>query len=167
MAAESPWRTRSREVIQATLAALPAEATLAEKRRALRDAYPFGPKTNHPYRMWCEEVRHTLLAATSPPKIQHIHILLGPDGVLCDWCEDEGCEGCLACAKRRTAQYSMPGLGELRALLAASLDTGRGESLARNALADWYEEHGLEVEAKWVRESWDTVVARRLLEMEG
>ena len=162
MARESPWRRRSREVIQTTLAALPAGATLADKRRALRDAYPFGPRQYTPYRMWCQEVRKALLQS-KPPTIQLIHVLLGPDGVLCDWCKDEGC---LGCAGRRKAHGCTPNLAELRTLMAASLATARGPSVARNALADWYEERGFEVEARWVREMWDPIVARRMLEME-
>ena len=158
MATESPWRRRSREVIEATLAALPADATLADKRRALRDAYPFGPRQYTPYRMWCSEVRKAL--QSKPPTIQLIHVLLGPDGVLCDWCEDKGC---LGCAGRRKAHASTPNLAELRALLAASLATARGPSVVRDALADWYEEHGFEVEARWVREEWDIAKAKRLL----
>lgn len=67
------------------------------------------------------------------------------------------------CAERRKAHASTPNLAELRALLAASLATARGPSVARNALADWYEERGFEVEARWVREEWDIAKAKRLL----
>ena len=50
------WRRETRKVILATLAALPVDATLAEKRRALRDAYPFGLRQHHPYKIWFDEV---------------------------------------------------------------------------------------------------------------
>lgn len=156
---ESPWRLRSREVIQATLATLPVGTPLPEIRRALRAAYPFGERKYTPYRLWCSEVKKAL-QASKPPAIELVHVLLGPDGVLCDWCKDEGC---LGCAERRAAYARMPKLDELRTLLAASLATARGESLARKALADWYEEHGLEVEVRWVREEWDSKKATRLL----
>lgn len=26
-------------------------------RKALREAYPFGERANHPYKIWCDEVR--------------------------------------------------------------------------------------------------------------
>lgn len=162
MAAESPWSRRSREVIEAALAGLPPDATDDDKRKAVSAAYPFGPRKHHPYKMWCAEVRAILGPKRPAPAIQMIHVLLGPHGVLCDWCKGEGC---LGCAERRRVHASMPGLGELRAILAASLATARGPSVARNALADWYEERGLEVESRWVREEWDIAKAKRLLKV--
>lgn len=51
----------------------------------------------------------------------------------------------------------------LRRLLIAALE---GDEADRLVLADWHEEYGLIEDASWVREMWDVVVARRLLEME-
>lgn len=59
MTAQS-WRDRARPVVAATLAALPPDATTQDKRRALRDAYPFGERAMWPYKVWCDEVRRQL-----------------------------------------------------------------------------------------------------------
>lgn len=34
-------------------------ATVAEKRKAVRTAYPFGQRQMHPYKVWLSEVRAT------------------------------------------------------------------------------------------------------------
>jgi len=54
------WRYRAASTIRDTLAGLPADADENAVRRALRDAYPFGQREMHPYKVWCEEVRHAL-----------------------------------------------------------------------------------------------------------
>lgn len=36
-------------------------------RRALRDAYPWGERQHHPYRIWCDEVRRQLERRTQRP----------------------------------------------------------------------------------------------------
>jgi hypothetical protein len=62
---QSRWRLRAREIIAAALAALPKEATDADRRRALRDACPWrreraGDGCSHPYKMWLKERRLAL-----------------------------------------------------------------------------------------------------------
>jgi len=32
------------------------------KRQALRESYPFGEKTNHPYKIWLDEIRKQMPA---------------------------------------------------------------------------------------------------------
>lgn len=54
------WVERSVAVIRDVLAGLPKNATTAEKRRALRDAYPFGDRSNWPYKAWCKAQRVAL-----------------------------------------------------------------------------------------------------------
>lgn len=54
------WVERSVEVIRDVLAKLPAGATPTEKRRALRDAYPFGNRSNWPYKAWLKAQRVAL-----------------------------------------------------------------------------------------------------------
>lgn len=53
----SYWRSAAREVIRVADAALPPDATLAERRRALRDVYPFGVRKWWPYKAWLLERR--------------------------------------------------------------------------------------------------------------
>ena len=52
----SRWRARAAPIIFKVLldtAGLP----MKDIRRALRAAYPFGPRKMHPYRIWLDEVR--------------------------------------------------------------------------------------------------------------
>lgn len=56
----SDWVKEAQQVVRATLARLPEGATLKEKRAALRNAYPFGPRQYYPYRVWCKTVREEL-----------------------------------------------------------------------------------------------------------
>ena len=49
-----------REVAAPIIARVLAETTGADEktiRRALRDAYPFGQRSMHPYKIWCDEVQ--------------------------------------------------------------------------------------------------------------
>lgn len=54
------WSKEACRVIQEVLASLPKNATLVDKRNALRDAYPFGPREYSPYKTWCRQVRKAL-----------------------------------------------------------------------------------------------------------
>ena len=53
----SPWRRESMETIKRVLSGLPPDATDTQKRKAISDAYPFGPRQYHPYKIWLSEVR--------------------------------------------------------------------------------------------------------------
>lgn len=59
------WRDRAKRVIRDVLAAMP-DADLKQRRAALREAYPFGPRQHHPYKIWCDEVARQL--GTKKPK---------------------------------------------------------------------------------------------------
>lgn len=50
------WRDRARPIIAQVLKDTRGQ-TDKEIRKALRDAYPFGERRFHPYKMWCSEVR--------------------------------------------------------------------------------------------------------------
>lgn len=50
------WRDIARPIIAEVLHAHQG-AEEAVIRKALRDAYPFGPRAMHPYRIWCDEVQ--------------------------------------------------------------------------------------------------------------
>lgn len=55
------WRERLAPIIAAALDSLPEDATLKEKRRALRDAYPkLLGRVHWPYKVWLDECRKQL-----------------------------------------------------------------------------------------------------------
>lgn len=49
------WRKDAAPIIHKVLTEN-AGKTEKEIRKALRDAYPYGPRKMHPYRIWCDEV---------------------------------------------------------------------------------------------------------------
>lgn len=51
----SPWRQRALLVLAQVLQATET-ATPAERRRALRLAYPFGPRVGWPYKVWLDQL---------------------------------------------------------------------------------------------------------------
>lgn len=53
------WRDRARPVIQAVIKRV-GTADMKALRAAISDAYPFGPREMHPYKIWCDEVRRQL-----------------------------------------------------------------------------------------------------------
>lgn len=59
------WRDQARPIIAAVI----ADVGTADRKRlrlALRDAYPWGPREYHPYRIWCHEIR-VQLGEVEPP----------------------------------------------------------------------------------------------------
>lgn len=50
------WRDRARPIIAAVLSDLQGEPERVI-RKALREAYPFGPRQYHPYKIWCDEIK--------------------------------------------------------------------------------------------------------------
>jgi len=57
------WAMHAQAVIDRVLSQMPG-ANLAEKRRALHDAYPYGQRRHWPYKVWCRQVRISLGLAT-------------------------------------------------------------------------------------------------------
>ena len=59
MSTGSYWRNRAAPIIAEVIARVGREneRTL---RKALFDAYPFGERKMHPYKVWCDEVRRHL-----------------------------------------------------------------------------------------------------------
>ncbi len=112
MATVSHWRERSRQAIEAALKDLPSDADLPTIKQALREAYPFGLRRGHPYKMWCAEQRIALAHLT--PKLPHRY---GPGDapyrltrksgrllwliVCCAFCEEQIAGGCMICVKRQ------------------------------------------------------------------
>jgi len=52
----SPWRDTARPLVAAALAATAGKPE-REVRKALIEAYPFGPRQYHPYKIWLDEIR--------------------------------------------------------------------------------------------------------------
>ena len=65
---DSYWRRIAAPIISRVIAEHGAE-DMRGLRRALREAYPFGERRFHPYRIWCDEIRRQL----RPPEIRHLH----------------------------------------------------------------------------------------------
>jgi hypothetical protein len=69
------WRDKARPIIAAVIAEI---GTGDEKalRKALRAAYPFGPREYHPYRIWCDEINVQLgkkpPTGTRAPKVKSV-----------------------------------------------------------------------------------------------
>ncbi len=83
----SHWRDRALQVIATTMKGIPADADGKAVRKALRDAYPFGKRSGHPYKMWCEEQARVLAKYYTP-------VNLAEPGALCKWCRGRGCVAC-------------------------------------------------------------------------
>lgn len=61
------WSERAREAIAKAHASLPKDATIEQRKKALFDAYPFGPREFHPYKMWLKEQRAYLATHSAEP----------------------------------------------------------------------------------------------------
>lgn len=51
------WSESADRVLAEVFAALPKDATDADVKRAVRDAYPFGPREYWPYTVWLQRVK--------------------------------------------------------------------------------------------------------------
>lgn len=57
MSESSYWRQKARPIVADILRQAKAEGwTEKDVRRALREAYPFGPREYHPYKIWLDEI---------------------------------------------------------------------------------------------------------------
>lgn len=148
----STWTEQSRRVIAETLAKLPKDAPLKFKRKALREAYPFGLRQYHPYRMWCLEVSR----AIGPKSLDRhrdrknvidvwievaVNLWISVDCIACvlqlgaKYNLKGGCLLCMTWHEELTACVSNPDWTPLR--LGAVGDSGN-----TLILADWCEDHG-------------------------
>jgi len=66
----SPWRAEAAKVVQAAIETGEARGlTGPALLRHVRQAYPFGERRNHPYKIWLSEVNRQLGRSTpKPPK---------------------------------------------------------------------------------------------------
>ena len=139
------WTDRSRREIEAALAGLPVGAGEAECRRALRDAYPFGPRENHPYRVWLRESKRALaerFAALHAGGVPEVTLTVTRRGdrlwldVACGWCRDTALTSCMMCSRRRAEVADLVASAELLSLLKA----GASDGVALHAALDRVEE---------------------------
>lgn len=56
---KSTWRTHAAIIIEQTIRQQGTDDMTA-LRRALREAYPFGERKYHPYKIWCDEIKRQL-----------------------------------------------------------------------------------------------------------
>jgi len=66
----SPWRDTAAPIIAETIQRV-GRSDLKALRKALRDAYPFGERSMHPYKVWCSEVKRQLGHPIVAPRIDH------------------------------------------------------------------------------------------------
>lgn len=50
------WRDIARPIIAEVLEKTKGQGE-PEIKKALHDAYPFGPRKMHPYKIWCDEIK--------------------------------------------------------------------------------------------------------------
>ena len=63
---QSYWRPMASEIIREVIATVGRDDPKA-LRKALRDAYPWGERRLHPYRIWCDEVNRQIYRRTQRP----------------------------------------------------------------------------------------------------
>lgn len=91
----SPWADASRAAIALRICYAPEWPALTQKKQWewLRDAYPFGARQHHPYRIWCACCRQTVYShAEGPAQVPRVTVEAGE--VLCGWCRGRGCVAC-------------------------------------------------------------------------
>ncbi len=66
----STWRNRAEPIIRRVMEEH-RDAPLVEIRRALKEAYPFGPRAYHPYKVWLDECRRQLAELESKRNRKH------------------------------------------------------------------------------------------------
>jgi len=71
------WADSARSHIARTHATLPVNISFEDRVKAIRDAYPFGERAMHPYKMWLKEQRR-YLARYQPDSIDTKRFPLSP-----------------------------------------------------------------------------------------
>lgn len=147
MAARSEWRTRARQIIADVLNALPADATLKQKRKALQDAYPWGEREHHPYKMWLKEQAIALKkiadedAKNEPSGVCWClvkHGVMPWIEVACTFCYGKVRGGCLLCVSHVKLYEKLVRDREYLAIREDAMRDARFVSL----MLDWLKDHG-------------------------
>lgn len=74
------WYDQAKYVIRKTHEAMPEDISFADRKKAIHDAYPFGMREYHPYKMWCKAQRE-YLNAWNPDRGKIRPRQLPPDGL--------------------------------------------------------------------------------------
>ena len=149
---ESQWRQRSRQIIAEVMASAPADATLPQVRRMLRDAYPFGARKHSPYKVWCSEQLKAINVWRKKEEERKpdpygdkcgVRMSLLKSGhpwldIVCPWCKGQVAGGCMVCVWHHEAMIEALHHPERKALVMAHRT---GDPLAGRLLADWYRDH--------------------------
>lgn len=151
--AASRWRVRSRQVIAEVMASMPADATLPQVQKALRDARPHWAMSHHrPYTMWCSEQRKAINQWRKKDEERKpnphgdkcgVRMSFLKSGhpwidVICPWCKGQVAGGCMVCVRHFEAMIEALHHPERKALVMAHRT---GDPLAGRLLADWYRDH--------------------------
>ena len=67
---KSPWRQQARRILN-ELAESNPDVTQKEMEQLIRDAYPWGPRAMHPYKIWLSE-RKRLLSELYGEKVAEV-----------------------------------------------------------------------------------------------
>lgn len=67
MTHQSTWRSIAAPIIAEVIRTVGRDDPKA-LRRALREAYPWGVRDMHPYRIWCNEIHRQLRQETQHPR---------------------------------------------------------------------------------------------------
>jgi hypothetical protein len=59
--------TDSKAIIAKVHASLPPDISMKDRKKAIFDAYPFGEREYHPYKMWCKAQREYFASLNEPP----------------------------------------------------------------------------------------------------
>lgn len=60
------WSLVSRQTIERVALTIPDDTPLKERKRIIREAYPFGQRSYWPYKAWCKAQRAYLSRWTDP-----------------------------------------------------------------------------------------------------
>lgn len=62
------WYEHARKVIQDEHDKMPADISFEDRKKRIRDAYPFGARAMHPYKQWCKAQREYLARHITKPR---------------------------------------------------------------------------------------------------
>lgn len=78
---KSTWRTKAAPIIRQVLKETKGQSE-KEIRKALIDAYPFGVREYHPYKIWCDEIRVQRGKKKSKQRLKEIAAEIRGQGIL-------------------------------------------------------------------------------------
>lgn len=141
------WSDRARPIIRAVLDALPVDANHGDCRLALRDAYPFGERAMHPYKVWQKECKAALARRfaekATPAGVPTIELVIQRRPgrlwltVRCGWHSGTGLQACVSCNRHHAQVAELVANAQFVGLLRA----GASDPVAAVAAQDWLEEH--------------------------